>query len=117
MLVGGAYFCFVGLVMMTVPNTFFGFIGVKLAEDIWVRILGMVILIISFYYFLAIREKAVNFYRWTVYGRIPIIFVFSMFVVLGYAEPLLLLIGTIDTLTGVWTAIALKMDGVGLKLP
>jgi hypothetical protein len=57
-------------------------------------------------------KRIANFYRWTVWPRIAVIFYFAAFVLLVSAPKALLLFGLIDLLSTIWTLLALKKDVV-----
>jgi hypothetical protein len=76
----------------------------------WVSTLGYVVGVLSTFYFMAIREKAKNFYAWTVVTRFPMIFFFAVLVARGDAPPVVLLIGAFETAAAVWTKTALRHE-------
>lgn len=106
----GVYMSILGLLFITIPNQVMTLFGLEPVTDIWIRIVGLLLVILGFYYFMAIKEKAYNFYKWTVYGRFPIFFVFLGFVLLDLAPPILILFGAFDTGCAIWTGIMLKKE-------
>ena len=110
MAVFGVYISLLGSALMIIPNPIITLFGFEPVTDIWIRILGLILVILAYYFFMAIKEKAYNFYKWTAYGRFPIFFVFLAFVLLKLAPPVLLLFGAFDTSCAIWTAIALKKE-------
>ena len=104
------YMLLLGLAFLINPNPVITLFGFQPVDDFWIRIIGLVLLILSFYYYMAIKEKAYNFYKWTTYGRMPIFFVFLIFVLLGIAPPILLAFGAFETGCAFWTKAALKKD-------
>ena len=59
---------------------------------------------------MAVREGLIVFFRWTVYARFPLFFLFLVFVILDMAPPILLLFGAFDVGCAIWTEIALKRE-------
>ena len=110
MMVFGLYISVLGLVFMIVPNPIITLFGFEPVTDIWIRIVGLILVILGYYYYMAIKEKAYNFYKWTAYGRFPIFFVFLAFVLLDLGPPILLLFGAFDTSCSIWTGWALKKE-------
>ncbi|MEP6901316.1 MAG: hypothetical protein ABJA66_06170 [Actinomycetota bacterium] len=111
----GIYLCGLGFSLLFVPNLILQFFGVPPTNEVWIRINGMFMLCLSFYYVLSARNELTNFIRWTVWGRIAVIFYFTSFVLLVSAPKALLLFGLIDLLSAIWTWLALKKDAALLK--
>ena len=65
MIVFGAYVSIFGLLFMIMPNPLITLFGFEPVTDIWIRITGLILIIIGYYFFMAVRERAYNFYRWT----------------------------------------------------
>jgi hypothetical protein len=104
----GIYLCGLGLVLLLTPNLMLRVFGVAPTHEVWIRINGMFVLCLSFYYVQAARTELTSFIRWTVWARIAVIFYFAAFVLLVSAPKALLLFGLIDLLSAVWTCLALK---------
>ena len=54
------------------------------------------------------RHRLVRENRLTVHGRASVIVFFIALVVLGLAEPVLIVFGIVDLLAAIWTALALR---------
>lgn len=111
MCVFAVYLSLMGALCTFYPRAFLWF-GFKSASGPWVRILGLVLMGVASFYGAAIRERAVNFYRWTVYARLPLLPAFAVLVGLGIAPPILILIGLWDAGCGVWTGLALRREAI-----
>ena len=109
MKVFAVYLSILSFLLLFWPSIFLD-LGFKDVSSPWVPTLGYVVGALAFYYFMAIRENAVNFYSWTTYARFPILFFFIALVSLGIAPPIMLLIGLIDTGCAIWTSLALKHE-------
>lgn len=107
----GIYLCGLGLTLLLVPNLLLRVFGVPPTNEVWIRINGMVVLCLSFYYVLAARAELTAFIRWTVWARAAVIIYFAAFVLLIQAPKALLLFGLIDLLSAAWTWLALRADG------
>lgn len=110
MLVFGIYVTILGALLLFAPNPVITLFGFEPVRDIWIRIVGMILVILGYFYFMAVKEKAYNFYRWTAYGRFPIFFVFLSFVLLKMAPSILLLFGAFDTGCAIWTGVSLRRE-------
>ena len=69
----------------------------------------MLVLLLGFYYLQAARTELTGFFRWTVYARSTVIIFFTVFVLLGYASPALILFGAVDLAGAIWTALSLRV--------
>ena len=110
MLVFAAYLFCLGLIFMLIPNPVIALFGFSPTIEVWIRILGYILSALAFYYFMAVRENAKNFYLWSVYARLPILPTFAAFVFSGIGPPVILLFGTFDTACAIWTWRALKNE-------
>ena len=106
----GVYLCGLGLILLFVPNLILQLFGVPPTHEVWIRINGMFVLCLSFYYVQVARNELTIFIRWTVWTRGAVIFFFAAFVLLVSAPKALLLFGLIDLLAAIWTWLALKKD-------
>ena len=110
MFVFGIYLGGLGLILLLVPNLILQLFGVPPTHEVWIRINGMFVLCLSFYYVQTARNELTIFIRWTVWTRVAVIFLFAAFVLLVSAPKALLLFGLIDLLAAMWTWLALKKD-------
>ncbi len=107
----GVYLCGLGLFLLLVPNLILRAFGASATEEVWIRVVGMLVLCLSFYYVQTARNELTVFIRWTVWARVAVIVYFAAFVLLLSAPKALLLFGMIDLLAAIWTRLALKKDG------
>jgi hypothetical protein len=110
MVVFAGYLACLGVIFVLSPNPVIALFGFPPTTDVWIRILGYVLAALAFYYFMAVRENAESFYRWSVYARLPVLPTFAAFVLAGVGPPIILLFGTFDTGFALWTWRALKKE-------
>ena len=104
----GVYCIVVGIILIANPNLLLAAVGLPPTREVYIRVLGVVVLVLGLYYLEAARAEAVAFFRWTTWGR-PIAFaVFGALVLLGLAPRVLLLFGCVDAAGALWTARALR---------
>lgn len=108
----GLYLAVVGIALLAVPDVLLGMFFLPSATDVWVRVVGMLSLFVSFYFIQAARNDMTGFFQWTVYVRSTTILFLAAFVLLGFASPWLLPFGVVDLLGAVWTGMALRSSKV-----
>jgi hypothetical protein len=109
-LVFGVYLVFLGAVLVAVPNLLLGVFGLPATGEVWVRVVGMLVLCLAFYYIQAARRELRDFFGWTVYVRCFVFVSLAAFAVLGLARSPLALFGVVDLLGAIWTAMALRQS-------
>ena len=106
----GLYLMGLGVVLLFAPNMLLGAFGMPSTTEVWIRVVGMLVLIIGFLDVVAGRTDLVPLFRASVLARglVPVVFV--AFVIEG-APVQLLLFGAADLAGAVWTAVALRRAG------
>ena len=104
----GLYLLVLGIVLLVAPNFLLGLFSLPNTTEVWIRVVGMLVLILCFYYTQAARKEMTDFFKWTVYARSSVIVFFAAFVLLGFAELPLILFGVVDLLGAIWTGLALR---------
>lgn len=102
------YLLLLGLVLVLAPNGLLRAFGLPPTGEVWIRVVGMLVLVLAFYYWNAARAELKGFFRWSVAARTSVLLFFIAFVVAGLAPPTLILFGMIDLAGAVWTALALR---------
>jgi hypothetical protein len=106
------YMLALGLVLVFSPNVLLSFFDVTETHEVWIRVVGMLVLIIGYFDFMASRNEMLAFFRWTVPARLSVPVFFVVFVALGFAPPILILFGVIDAAAAIWTAACLRNDSL-----
>ena len=104
----GCYLLVLGTALVLFPNAVLSLFRVAPTIEVWIRVTGMLVLILGAYDILAALSELHQFIRWSVPLRASVIFFFAVFVLLGYAPAILLLFGLIDLACAAWTWIALR---------
>jgi hypothetical protein len=107
-LVFGIYAICLGSICILFTNSFLKFFGFPTTEEVWFKVMGMLILHYGTYFILAARNELDKFFRWSVYPRSSVIIFLLVFVLAGLVKPIILLFGVIDLLAGLWTFFALR---------
>lgn len=106
----GIYLTFLGATLIVVPNVLLGVFRLPAVTDVWIRVVGMLVLCLAFYYLQAARRGLADFFPWTVYVRCAVFVTLLAFAALKLAEPQLALLGVIDLLGATWTALAIRQS-------
>jgi len=106
----GWYLGVLGLVLVTVPNSLLRIFQLPTTNEVWIRVVGMLIFLLCFYYTQMARKELRDFFQLTVYARSAVILFFIAFVLLEYVSPILILFGVVDLLGAIWTALALRSE-------
>ncbi len=105
----GIYRVIVGLLLVIVPNTLLGVLGLPGTSEVWIRVAGVLVLIIAFYDLQAGRKSMNDFILWSIIARASVILFLAAFVLLGFAQPMLLVFGAVEVIGAAWTLIALQI--------
>jgi hypothetical protein len=104
----GVYLLLLAITLLFVPNLLMQAVGAPLTTDVWVRITGMLVGLLGFYYLRAASIGLSVFYHWSVQARLSVLGFLGAFVALGLAPPIFLVVGIIDAAGAVWTWLALR---------
>ena len=110
LLVFGIYLSVQGSILLVIPNVLLGLFGIPETNEVWIRILGLLLVLVSFYYVQAARSELTNFFQWTVYTRTVLLVSMVLFVLLADAPPIIILFGFADFAGAMWTQFALRSD-------
>ena len=104
------YLYLLGFVLVVTPDTLLRLFKFPETDGLWIRVVGMLVIILGFYYSHAARADFRPFFVWTVIGRTAVLLFFIAFVIAGFAPPALILFGAIDFLAAMWTLFAIRSD-------
>jgi hypothetical protein len=108
MKVFGIYLFALGALLMVAPNVVLLPFGIPPTNDPYIRVLGVVVFGVAFYYWRAALSEHVEFYRWTLYAR-PFVFLsFCVLALLRLGPPQLALFGLVDLGGAIWTFVGLR---------
>lgn len=106
----GWYLGLLGLVLVVVPNTLLGVFQFPSTNEVWIRVVGVLVILLCFYYTQAARKEIKDFFQWTVYARCAVFLFFIAFALLKYVGPMLILFGAVDLAGAIWTGFALRSE-------
>lgn len=104
----GVYLAIAGSGVLLVPQLVLGPLGIPTPQEVWIRVVGVLVLCLATYYVVAARSGASAVMRATVPVRLFVTVAFGALVALGLAPAGLLLFAALDCVGAVWTALALR---------
>ena len=99
-----------GGVLISVPNLLLSLFRIPPTEEVWIRVVGVLVVLLGYYYLTAARNEQTPIIRATVIGRLVVLVSFIVFVLLGLAPSALILFGVVDALAATWTGLGLRAD-------
>lgn len=106
----GCYMLLLCVPLLLAPNLLLGLFGFPLTDEVWIRIVGLLVLYLGIYYVLAGRNNLLLFIGATVPIRASVLLVFAVFVAADMVSPMLLVLGAPDILGAAWTWHALRSE-------
>ena len=103
----GTYLIALGAILLLLPNLLLGVFGIPDTHEVWVRILGGVLMALGYLYVEGGRAVAEWFIRASVLSRAGVAAVLFGLVVLGEAPRVIALFAFVDLAAAMWTAYAL----------
>lgn len=111
--VWGLYLLVVGLSFLLIPNLLLPMIGLATTIEVWVRVIGVLIITLGAYDLLIARNNFTPMILATVPGRIFFGASLIMFYVIGYAGAGLVLFGGLEILGATLTWLGMQADQYG----
>jgi hypothetical protein len=96
------------LQLIFVPNMLLSMFGFPPTSEIWIKVLGVVLIAFSTVYYGIIKFGNDEVVKYTIWGRIIVGIGFVILVISGQTLPALILFAGIDIATAVWTWFELK---------
>ena len=104
------YLFVLGIILIVIPNVLLNLFTLPETNEVWIRVVGMLVFLVGFYYFRASKSEMKKFFQWTVYARTSVLIFFIVFVLLDLAPPILILFGFIDAVAALWTQLCLRSE-------
>ena len=99
-----------GTVLLVAPNWLLGLFDIAPTTEVWIRVVGMLVLFLGVYYVSAARANFLPILEASIRVRVAVPLFFGAFVALGWAAPALLLFGGVDLAGAVWTFLTLRSE-------
>jgi hypothetical protein len=107
----GIYLAVSGLAFILIPNIVLPLLGFPATTEVWIRVVGLLAVILSMYFLYSVRHADRHFYRATIYARLMFFAGVLAFALLGWAGPLLIVFGLVDLAGAAWTWWSLRTEG------
>lgn len=78
-----------GLVLVAIPNLLLGLFFMPETQEVWIRVVGLLVFNIGVYCIYAAKCEATGFFRASVFTRTLVLVALAAFAVLGLAKPML----------------------------
>lgn len=106
----GIYLFAVAVQFLVVPNLLLGMFGLPETSEVWIRVVGLLALLLGYYYVQCARAELTAFFPLTVHTRVVVFLGFGAFVLMGWVEAPLILFGLVDLLGAGWTWMAMRSE-------
>lgn len=104
----GFYLYLTGITLLVVPNFLLSTFQMPATEEVWIRVAGVLVTAIGFYYHQIGSKNITPMVPLTVVARLFVFLSFVVFVMLKFASPMLIVFGVIDLAGAAWTWMALN---------
>ena len=111
------YMASTGAILVSMPNFLLRLLGLPLTDEPWIRVLGMFMVIVAYYYFRAAQSEAAEFFRATVLGRTLMGLFLAYLGVSIDGGGVLVLFGAAELVGAAATALALRPRSASLSSP
>jgi len=105
-----AYEFVVGATLLLAPNLLLAILGIPSTSEVWIRVAGVLVLVVGAFFLQSARTGNIHFYRLTVNVRIGVGLQIVALVVTGAGPPVLLLFAVLDWLGAAWTGLTLRAE-------
>jgi hypothetical protein len=106
--VQAVYVLITALQLIFVPNMLLGMFGFEPTSEVWIKVLGVVLIAFVLLYFGVIKYGNNELFKITIYSRLTVVLGFVLLVATGQAATPLILFAGIDLATAIWTWFELK---------
>jgi hypothetical protein len=106
----GFYLALLAIILLAVPNTILELFQLQPTTEVWIRVLGVIVLNMGILYIFMAANNHVLFMTLSVYLRASVLLWFILFVALEMAPVRLIIFGLVDAAGAAWTYFALRKN-------
>jgi len=103
----GIYVLLIGLLLVFIPSKTLALCGQENPKDHWVRVSGIIIISLGYFYLNAAQNEVYSFYQASIYARFAGLIGILGLTIFKMAKPRIIFFGIIDALGAIWTLLAL----------
>ena len=108
----GVYAFLTGLTLLLAPNLLLSTLGMQTTDEVWIRVVGVLAVVLGYYYWACGVANAKEFFKATLIGR-AVGFVLPFVLIITVDAPWQLgLFALVDLAAAAWTALALQAESV-----
>lgn len=96
------YMVGMGTGLLFIPTLILPMFGFEAPQEIWVRVLGALALLLSVYYYICVKGAYEPFYRASIYGRYAFCAVLAIFGLLKMTQPGIFVFAAVETALAAW---------------
>jgi hypothetical protein len=104
------YLFITGLSFLFIPNVVLPLFGFQATTEVWIRVLGLLVMIVGSYYLYCARCEFRPFLRATVLGRVAFCMGLVTLALFDAGGPMLVLFGSVDLAGALWTGLSLRAE-------
>jgi hypothetical protein len=104
----GVYLLLLGALLVLAPNFLLGLFRMAATAEVWIRVVGMLVLVIGTLDVLASIAELRQYMGWSVGIRICVFVFLAVFALTGLGSMMLIGFGLVDLAGAAWTAWALR---------
>jgi hypothetical protein len=104
----GFYLLILSVALTAFPNVLLNTFQMPETTEVWIRVVGVLVFSLGIYYVFMAQTNNTMFLTITVFIRTSILLWFIVFVLISWAEPMLIMFGIIDALGALWTYLELR---------
>lgn len=108
--VWGWYLSILGVGLLIWPNTVLTLFRLPETDEVWIRVVAMLVLILAHFSFSAARTRNAEYMRWSVQGRLAVPLFVAAFVMADWVSSAMIPLGLVDLAGALWTHWALGRD-------
>jgi hypothetical protein len=108
LVVQSIYVILTGLQLIFVPNLLLSMFGFEDTAEVWIKVLGIVVMSLAFMYYTINKSGSTEIVRATILARLFVAAGFTLLALTGQAKPNIILFAGIDLATAAWTWYEMK---------
>jgi len=106
----GVYLEGLGLGLLLAPDAMLSLFGQPPSSEPWLRVVGIVVLVLGLYYLNAAISGVRAFYRWTTWGRLVAAAILVVLAAARVTPAFVVILAAIDVAGVLWTWLALRAE-------